>query len=315
VENLSFSSIVKNELCRIEPRKNCCPIYELVGVIKNGSFVKIVDNVIIIRITTENAGFARRFFSISKSICNINPKVVIRRNIKLKKHIVYIIETNILKSNKQLIKMLHLYKNLSEEFLSDKKNRICCKKAYLRGAFLSSGSVSDPEKTYHLEITNSNLENANELSLFINSFGINSKIIKRKSYYVVYLKEGENIVDFLNIIGAHNSLMDLENIRILKDVRNTVNRIVNCETANLEKTVEASLRQIENIKYIRDYIGFNKLTKNLREAAELRLDHAEANLKELGQFFDPPLGKSGVNHRLLKLDKMANEYRRKRGDI
>jgi DNA-binding protein WhiA len=306
---------VKNELCRIESLKNCCQRYELVGVIKNGSSIRIKDGIILIRITTENAGFARKFFSVSKSICNINPKVVIRRNIRLKKHIVYIIEISVLKNNKKLINKLHLNNKLSKSFFSNDKNRICCKKAYLRGAFLSSGSVSDPEKTYHLEITNNNLENAEELSNIINSFDINSKIVKRKGYYVVYLKEGENIVDFLNIIGAHNSLMELENIRILKDVRNNVNRIVNCETANLGKTIEASLRQIENIKYIRDNIGFNKLTKNLREAAELRLDHAEANLKELGQLFNPPLGKSGVNHRLLKLDKIANEYRKKKGEI
>lgn len=287
---------------------------ELVGVLKNSNLINKNHGIATIRITTENAGFARKVFSFSKNICDINPKVVIRRNVKLKKNIIYIIELSESLANKRTQKLLELCNKMSIDYM-DKKYKICCKKAYLRGAFLSSGSISDPEKTYHLEITNSNLKKANDLSLIINSFGINSKVIKRKGYFVVYIKESENIVDFLNVIGAHNSLMELENIRILKDVRNNVNRIVNCETANLGKTIEASLRQIENIKYIRDNIGFNKLSENLRIAAELRLDHAEANLKELGQMFDPPLGKSGVNHRLLKLDKIAKEFREKKGDI
>lgn len=290
-------------------------MFELIGVINNGSLIREENGIIIIKITTENASFARKLFSVSKNVCNINPKVTIRRNIRLKKHIIYMIEINILKKNEKLIKDLYLYNNLSMKFLSIEKDAICCKKSYLRGAFLSAGSVSDPEKTYHLEITSNDLKKAKELSSIINSFNINSKVIRRKSYYIVYLKEGENIVDFFNIIGAHKSLMEFENIRILKDVRNNVNRIVNCETANLSKTVEASLRQIENIRYIRDNIGFNKLTKNLREAAELRLEYAEFNLKELGQQFNPPLGKSGVNHRLLKLDRIANECREKKGDI
>ena len=192
--------------------------------------------------------------------------------------------------------------------------KVCCKKAYLRGAFLAGGSISDPEKTYHLEISNHSIEMANEIVRLMGTFDLNAKIIRRKGYFIAYLKEGENIVDFLNVIGAHSALMELENVRILKEMRNNVNRIVNCETANLGKTVNASVRQAENIRYIRDSIGFNNLPENLQEVAEVRLTSSDASLKELGEMLHPPIGKSGVNHRLRKLDEIAEHERRLRGE-
>jgi DNA-binding protein WhiA len=201
--------------------------------------------------------------------------------------------------------------NISTGMEADRK--VCCKKSYLRGAFLAGGSISDPEKTYHLEIICHSAALARKINGLLVDFGLNGKIIKRKNNYVVYLKEGENIVDFLNIIGAHNALLKLENIRILKDMRNNVNRLVNCETANLGKTINASVRQVENIKYIRDNLGFSSLPKNLREIAELRLQYTDANLKELGEMLSPALGKSGVNHRLRRLDKIADDLRHSKG--
>jgi len=185
----------------------------------------------------------------------------------------------------------------------------CCKKAVLRGAFLLTGSVSDPEKSYHLEITCKREDAALFLSIIMNSFGLNPKVIYRNDHYVVYIKEGEGVVDFLNITGAHSALMSLENVRIVKDMRNSVNRIVNCETANLDKLVNASVRQIQNIKYIEENIGFANVPPALREIARLRLDNSAVSLKELGLLLDPPLGKSGVNHRLRKLDGIAEAAR------
>ena len=184
------------------------------------------------------------------------------------------------------------------------------RKAYIRGAFLGGGSISNPEKAYHLEFVTHNEEYAEELSKIVNTYDLNSKVIQRKNSYVVYLKEGEQIVDVLNIIGAHSSLLHLENVRIMKEMRNNVNRLVNCETANLSKTVNASVRQIESIKLIQKEIGLQRLPKNLREIAEFRVKFPDESLKELGTMLDPPVGKSGVNHRLRRIEKIAEELKK-----
>lgn len=302
---LSFSSTVKNEICRMENSNNCCLLSELAAVIYLNSVVKIEkSDDVNIRIVTENAAFARRLFSIIKKLYNIYPEVVMRKSKKLKKHTLYIL---VITSSMGAKSILNSSKVLKKG---------CCKKAYLRGAFLAGGSISDPEKTYHLEITCHRLSMAKMVCAMINSFKsneLNAKVIKRKGNFIIYLKEGENIVDFLNIIGAHTALLELENVRILKGMRNSVNRIVNCETANLDKTINASMRQVENIKYIKDKIGFGALPENLREIAELRLLYPDANLKELGNGLNPALGKSGVNHRLRKLDSIAEKLGFERG--
>ena len=201
---------------------------------------------------------------------------------------------------------------LIEKIREDEKgvaSRECCKRAYIRGAFLAGGSLSDPEKAYHLEIVNADRMKADKLTEMINSFGLNARIIKRKSHYVVYLKEGENIVDLLNIMGAHISLMNMENLRIVKDMRNHVNRQVNCETSNLSKTVEASIKQINDINTIAHMKGLEFLNDQLKEAAELRLMYEEASLKEIGAMLSPPVSKSGVNHRLRKISEIAENLR------
>lgn len=185
----------------------------------------------------------------------------------------------------------------------------CCKKAFIRGMFLAAGSVNDPNKAYHFEIVVHNKEMAEAVRQVINSFALDAKIVKRKKYYVVYLKEGSMIVDMLNIMEAHVSLMDMENVRILKDMRNDINRRVNCETANIKKTVNAARRQIEDIEYIEKTKGLKYLSDSLRQLAELRLEEPDANLSELGQMLDPPASKSGVNHRLRKISSIANTLR------
>jgi hypothetical protein len=187
--------------------------------------------------------------------------------------------------------------------------RDCCKRAFIRGAFLAAGSISDPEKNYHFEIVCTNEEKAKQLQEIINTFELDAKIVLRKKYYVVYIKEGAMIVDILNVMEAHVSLMKLENVRILKDMRNSVNRRVNCETANINKTVSAAMKQLEDIRFIQETIGFSELSEGLAEIAKLRLSQPEATLKELGTMLNPPVGKSGVNHRLRKLSNMADDLR------
>ena len=185
----------------------------------------------------------------------------------------------------------------------------CCKRAYIRGAFLAAGSISDPEKSYHFEVVCRTIDQAKQLQDVINSFEMEAKIVERKKHYVVYLKEGSQIVDVLNVMEAHVALMNLENVRILKEMRNSVNRKVNCETANISKTVNAAVKLLEDIIYIRDTIGFDTLPDGLREMAELRLEYPEAPLKELGTYLNPPVGKSGVNHRLRKISIIAETER------
>ena len=185
----------------------------------------------------------------------------------------------------------------------------CCKRAFIRGAFLAGGSISNPNKSYHFEVVCQQNKQAMQLQDMINSFGMDAKIVERKKHYVVYLKEGSQIVDILNVMEAHVALMNLENVRILKEMRKSVNRKVNCETANISKTVNAAVKQVEDIVYLRDTVGLNSLPENLREMAQLRLEYPEAPLKELGTYLNPPVGKSGVNHRLRKISMIAEAQR------
>ncbi len=186
------------------------------------------------------------------------------------------------------------------------KESICCSRAYIRGAFLASGSVSDPNKSYHLEIVCKEETQAVVLQEIIQSFDMDPKIVERKKNYIVYLKDAAQIVDLLNVMEAHVSLMNLENVRIIKDMRNSINRKVNCETANISKTVNAAVKQIQDIEKIRENIGLDQLSPALKEMAMIRLEYPEAPLKELGTYFTPPIGKSGVNHRLRKLAELAD---------
>lgn len=181
----------------------------------------------------------------------------------------------------------------------------CCRRAFIRGAFLACGSVSNPKKAYHFEIVCRTKNQAGQLSNVIQSFDIDAKIVVRKNHQVVYVKEGAHIVDLLNIMEAHVALMDLENVRIVKEMRNSVNRRVNCETANIGKTVNAAVRQMEDILFIQNTRGLESLPEHLREIASLRLEYPDASLKELGTYLNPPVGKSGVNHRLRRISEIA----------
>jgi len=287
---------------------------EILGVILTGNLFSHEKNSGNLKMVTENAAFARRVYSTIRKVYGLSPEVSIRRSSKLKKHISYSI---ILASMQIINKMLYDFEisAFNEGEFAPKNTtlkKICCRKSFLRAAFLSGGSISDPEKTYHLEIATRNEMCTEIIKELLKDYGINVKIITRKGNYVAYIKEGENIVDFLNIIGAHTALMEFENVRILKEMRNGVNRIVNCETANLGKTVNASVRQVDNIRLIKSTIGINNLPENLIDIANLRIEYAELSLKELGETLNPRLGKSGVNHRLRKLDEIANEIREKR---
>lgn len=314
---MSFSSKTKGELARIYSDRSCCQLAELAALIRMSSSLQPVGGgqKCNIKLTTENAAIARKLFRLFKTLFGIHIEVMIRKNPRLRKNNHYtMVVTSHMGSGGILQKVGMVeneasFSNINYRVPMGLLNKRCCKRSYLRGAFLGGGSVSDPEKTYHLEFVSHDLAHSESLRDLINSFGLNSKIVERKGNYVIYLKEGDQVVDLLNIMGAHSALLNLENIRIYKQMRNDVNRIVNCETANLSKIVDAAIRQIENIKYIENTVGLGQLPANLQEVAQLRLRNHDASLKELGSMLNPPIGKSGVNHRLRKIEEIAKKLR------
>ena len=313
---MSFSKSVKEELSKqISPARHC-QIAEIAAIISLCGNISINEkNQYFVKINTENLTVARKYFILIKETFDVSAEISIRRNLNLKKSKVYTVFVRDSEISMLILKATKLIDEDGEirEELSLTDNLIvrnaCCKRAFIRGAFLAYGSMSDPAKTYHFEIVASTLQKAEQLKEIVRFFDIDAKIVIRKKYYVVYVKEGSQIVDLLNIMEAHISLMELENVRILKEMRNSVNRQVNCETANINKTVTAATKQIEDIKYIKDTIGLSKLSEGLEEIAKLRLEQPEASLKELGALLNPPIGKSGVNHRLRKLGEIADNLR------
>lgn len=313
---MSFSSDVKEELARTIGTARHCQIAEIAAIVSLCGSVQISEfDEYKLTVHTENAGVARKYYSLLKRAFQITASILIKRNVYLKKSHTYLVKIdqhkqalNVLKA----IKFIDLNGEIREEF-SEIDNFIlqkdCCKRAFIRGAFLAAGSISDPEKNYHFEIVCTHEEKAKQLQQMIHCFELDAKIVLRKKYYVVYIKEGAMIVDILNVMEAPVSLMKLENVRILKDMRNSVNRRVNCETANISKTVSAAMKQLEDIRYIQEIVGFGELSEGLAEVARLRLEQPEATLKELGMMLNPPVGKSGVNHRLRKLSNMADDLR------
>lgn len=306
---MSFSREVKEELLSHVSSPRHCQIAELSAIIMMcGRIYHDKNNGIRIAVQTENAAVARKYFTLLRKTFNIYTDVCVRINKLSSKTRTYFLIVQEQKDARKLFDALKLERgngNVSTLITG----RSCCKRAFIRGVFLAAGSISDPEKFYHFEIVCNTQVQAAEIQTMIRSFGIDAKIVLRKKYYVVYIKEGAQIVDMLNIMEAHVSLMKLENLRIVKEMRNSVNRRVNCETANINKTVSAAVRQLQDIRFIQEKEGFSKLSDALLEMAELRLHNPDATLKELGEMADPPVGKSGVNHRLRKLSEYAERLR------
>lgn len=319
---MSFSKDVKDELSRQISSARHCLIAETAAVISLCGRILITEqNRYILKIHTENITVARKYFTLIKKTFNINTEISIRQNAYLKMSKMYTLSITEHEDTIKILKATKLIDDYQEigENLSITSNLViqnaCCKRSFIRGAFLASGSISDPEKTYHFEIVAPSEGKALQLQNIINSFGMDAKIVQRKKYYVVYIKEGSQIVDLLNIMEAHVSLMNLENVRILKEMRNSINRQVNCEAANINKTVMAATKQIDDILFIKDQMGLSDLAEGLEDIALLRINYPEASLKELGDMLNPPIGKSGVNHRLRKLSNLADNLREQKEEV
>ena len=300
---MSFSGTVKEELAEQISSARHCQLAELAALIHFCG--NTCENRLHLCLETENEAVIRKCFTLLKKTFNIDNVVIGGKSRLLPDD----------ETESKVIQALHLSGKekgaiaLRAPVSSLLIKNSCCARAYLRGAFLAIGSMSDPEKSYHLEFVCSERAQAEQLRDIIQEFQIEAKVIKRKKYDVVYLKEGAGIVDLLNVMGAHVSLMNLENLRIVKEMRNSINRRVNCETANISKTVTAASKQIEDILLIRDKYGFANLPDNLRQMAEIRLEYPDVPLKELGGYLEPAVGKSGVNHRLRRLSEIADGIR------
>ncbi|MCR4955764.1 MAG: DNA-binding protein WhiA [Lachnospiraceae bacterium] len=314
---MSFSADVKEELARNNVKARHCQLAEIAGILCYlGKFEK-TKNYVEIRVETENVFLAKTYYELVKRAFHKQPVISIKRNNYLNRNRVYVIKYRESVKKPFSLQALKLVggdgsvKEIPEDFLvSDMLlQKSCCKRAYLRGVFMATGSITDPEKGYHFEVVCGSEKRAEQFIGQMAFFGIEAKTISRKGHLVVYIKEGAQIVDALNVMEAHKALMELENVRILKEVRNSVNRKVNCETANINKTVNAAVKQIEDIEYIKEHMGLDELNPNLYQVATLRLQYPEAPLKELGEMLNPPVGKSGVNHRLRKLSDIASDLR------
>ncbi|MEK4230612.1 DNA-binding protein WhiA [Solibacillus sp. FSL H8-0538] len=309
---MSFASETKKELTQIETDDNSLKA-EVSALIRMNGSLSFANRQLSLDVQTENAAIARRLYTIMKKLYPYNIELLVRKKMRLKKNNVYICRVR--DGAKELLTDLQI---ISDDFqlnhtiaktLIAKNNQ---RRAYLRGAFLAGGSVNNPEtSSYHLEVYSLYKEHGEALADLMNTYELNAKTIERKKGFVTYLKEAEKISDFLNLVGAHQAMLKFEDVRIVRDMRNSVNRIVNCETANLNKTIGAAIRQVDNIRFIENTIGLDQLPEKLREIARLRVEYQDITLKELGEMVSTGVvSKSGVNHRLRKIDEIADGLRR-----
>lgn len=307
---MSYASEVKKELTGIEVRDQNARA-ELMALIRMNGAIGISNHEMTLNIQTESPAIARRIYSLIRQLYQVECDISVRRKMKLKKNNTYVVRLNYhaqdILSDLGILEGFQIKERVPVELLADD----LMIRSYLRGAFLAGGSVNNPETSrYHLEIYSLYEEHNEMIAEMINQYGLNARMTNRRSGYIVYLKEAEKIADFLQLIGATTSMLKFENIRIVRDMRNSVNRLVNCENANMDKIANASNKQIENIKYIDARVGLGNLPEKLRAIAETRLQHQEVSLKELGELVPGgPISKSGVNHRLRKINDYADQLR------
>ena len=302
---MSFTGIVKNELSKLEIEK-LEMISELSAILKNNAEIDKS-----IKITIENSSVARHIFNVFKELYNISPKITVRKGYNYKKGYIYILE--ITKKVDIIVKDLSLDKNIPDDYIIDDD---VLTRVYLRGVFIASGSINVPKKSrYHLEFLVDNLEYANFVKDKLNLYDLNSKVIKKDSKYMIYVKEAEKIGDFLRMINAISALLYFEDIRIYRDHKNMTNRLNNCEQANVDKVIETATNQVKDIELIEKYIGLDALDDKTRTVALYRMKYNDASLLELSNIIsvetNTPITKSGIHHRFNKIKVIASKIRSK----
>lgn len=304
---MSFSLDVKKELIQTE-YENHCVRAEIAAIIRLNGLISTNGNDTSLDIQTESAAIARRIFTLLKQVFTGPVELLVRKKMRLKKNNIYIVrikeEANELLNELQIE---HENDGFEQMDLLATLETDECRRAYLRGAFVARGSINNPEtSSYHLEIFNLDQDHNQVLCELLNVYDLRARELQRRNGYIVYLKEANKIADFLRITGANKALFKFEDVRIVRDMRNSVNRIVNCETANLNKTISASVRQVENIKLIERRLGLENIPERLQEIARVRLQYPEVTLQELGKLIPSgELSKSGVNHRLKRIAEIA----------
>ena len=309
---MSYASQVKKELTNLEVHPEHARA-ELSAPIRMNGSLSLAQHHFILNIQTENPAIARRIYSLLHQLYTVDSELVVRRKMKLQKNKQYIVR---LRQHVQAIladlrivqkDSFQIRTDISEDIWSSQQRA----RSYLRGAFLAGGSVNNPETSrYHLEIYTLYEDQNQGLVKLMNQFQLNARATQRRNGFIVYLKEAEKISDFLQIIGATASMLKFEDIRIVRDMRNSVNRLVNCENANINKTIKAAAKQVANIRYYQENFGLEKLPVKLKEIAELRLANPEVSLTELAQMVPGgPISKSGINHRLRKLNTLIEQKR------
>ena len=310
---MSFASETKKELVQLESSE-CCARAELSALIRMNGVISLSNKGLMLDFATENAAIARRTLQLIKLLFNTEVELLSRKKMKLKKNNVYIIR--IKRHAREIATELHIMSESVGFVMGVPSGLIeydCCKRAYMRGAFLAGGSVNNPEtSSYHLEIFTLDEQHAKGVRDLLNTFDLNARVIPRKKGYITYIKEAEKISDFLRVIEAFNAVLNFEDVRIVRDIRNSENRLNNCEIANETKTISAAQRQISNIELLDESYGIHTLPERLREVITLRLEFPEENLSYLAQISTErglKLTKSGINHRMRKISEMAEEIR------
>ena len=315
---MSFSSKVRGELSLHFGNGRHCEIAETAAFVNICGQIGNFGEHFCLKVQTENFLVAKKCFTLFKNTFNIIADVSVRSSGRKHVYTVLVKDFSQAESILQAAGLLQTEEGksvLKKRIYAPVVSSICCRRAYIRGAFISVGSVNDPEKNYHMEFVLTEAAAAEQLKDLINSFELDAKVVERKEHFVVYLKEGEQIVNLRNVMEAPLALMDLENVRIVKEMRNDINRKVNCEMANLNKVVGAAVKQVEDIEYIEETIGLSGLPEQLEEIARLRLEYPDKSLKELGSLLSTPVGKSGVNHRLRKISNIAEALREGKGEV
>lgn len=303
---MSFSSTAKSEICRTAPGGDCCQLSELTALLHTAGSMSLSGGGLSLRLDTENAAVARRAFQLVKGLYGMSARMEMHTN-RFKQNHIYSLVIDPATSQTVALDSHLLDEDGIKAGAQAAAQRECCRIAFLRGAFLGGGSVTNPERRYHMEFVCSQKDFADELLNIMVQSGVGGKTILRGQSYVVYLKDSETIVTLLTMMGAHTAILNMENIRILKSVRNNVNRKVNCDSGNLSKMVNAAMRQQEDIETIRKASALEALSPTLREVAEARVSYPEATLSELAETLG--VTKSAVNHRLRKLSSIAQQLK------
>ena len=309
---MSYSSETKEELCRLEPDSVCCLLAELSGIVSAaGSVIYRGGGDKRLSIETENSSVARRVFRLLRDVFDVQPELVTVKRARLGGRSAHRIEIRGDEAS-FVLEGCGIQMMLRRAVPREVTVRKCCRMAFLRGVFLASGSVTDPEKEYHLEFVLGDEAFAAALAKLIARFDLDAHITTRRQMTLVYLKGQNEITDMLSIFGAQSARFAMEDAFIRKELRNNANRAVNCDSANMERAIAAASRQAQAISWLIQTAGEASLPPALLQTAKLRMQHPEASLEELGKLLDPPVGKSGVNHRLRRLEQMAAELKENR---